>query len=260
IMDRADKLGLAQLHQLRGRVGRSHHQAYAYCFTPPQNLITQDAIKRLEALEALEELGAGFTLATHDLEIRGCGELLGEEQSGNLQAIGFNLYMELLERAVKALKQGKTQVEFSPLHTESEIDLKVPTLIPEHYLPDVKTRLVLYKRIASAKTKSELGDLQVEMIDRFGLLPDFTKNLFEVTKLKILAKPLGIKKVELGPSGGKIEFEDKPNIDPQKIIDLIHQEPHHYKLVGNNKLRLTRDLGSVNARIQELEKLIALLS
>ncbi len=172
IIDRADRFGLAQLHQLRGRVGRSHHQAYAYLITPPKNAMTADAARRLEAIESLEDLGAGFVLATHDLEIRGAGELLGEGQSGQIQEIGFALYMELLERAVKAMQAGKTPELEKPLHHGPEIDLHVPALLPERYLPDVHARLVLYKRISSVQTVTELDDLQAETMDRFGPLPD----------------------------------------------------------------------------------------
>ena len=184
IIDRADKLGLAQLHQLRGRVGRSHHQAYAYLLTPPRNAMTADAAKRLEAIESLEDLGAGFTLATHDLEIRGAGELLGEEQSGQIQEIGFALYMEMLERAVNALKSGKIPQLDQPMHQGPEVDLHVASLLPDNYLPDVHLRLVLYKRIAAAANADELRELQVEMIDRFGLLPEPAKNLFRIAELQ----------------------------------------------------------------------------
>ncbi|MFP4603260.1 MAG: transcription-repair coupling factor, partial [Halochromatium sp.] len=192
VIHRADKLGLAQLHQLRGRVGRSHHRAYAYLITPPPKSMTADAKKRLEAIESLEDLGAGFTLATHDLEIRGAGELLGEEQSGQIHEIGFTLYMDLLERAVEALKSGKTPELDRPLDHGAEIDLGLPALLPDDYLPDVHTRLVTYKRIASAADRAELKDLQVEMIDRFGLLPEPTKALFAVTELKLKVQPYGI--------------------------------------------------------------------
>ncbi|MEN8259956.1 MAG: transcription-repair coupling factor, partial [Pseudomonadota bacterium] len=205
IIDRADKLGLAQLHQLRGRVGRSHHRAYAYLLMPPKTLMTRDAVKRLQAIEATADLGAGFMLASHDLEIRGAGELLGEEQSGQIHAIGFTLYTELLERAVTALKSGK-QPELEAPETGPEVDLQCPALIPEDYLPDVHARLVLYKRIASAQNAEELYDLQVEMIDRFGLLPEATKTLFSSAELKQAADHLGIRKIECGASGGRIIF------------------------------------------------------
>src|SRR5690606_35635385 len=191
VINRADKFGLAQLHQMRGRVGRSHHRAYAYLLTPPKAAMTADAIKRLEAIESLEELGAGFTLATHDLEIRGAGELLGEEQSGQIQEVGFTLYSELLERAVEALKKGEVPDLDAPLDHGPEVDLKVPALLPNDYMPDVHMRLVLYKRIASAPNQAALDELQVEMIDRFGLLPEQAKNLFRLAELRQMALPLG---------------------------------------------------------------------
>ncbi|OOY41309.1 transcription-repair coupling factor, partial [Solemya velum gill symbiont] len=206
IINRADKLGLAQLHQLRGRVGRSHHRAYAYMLAPPQKSITADAKKRLEAIESLEDLGAGFTLATHDLEIRGAGELLGDEQSGQIAEVGYALYTELLERAVKAIRKGEQPELDRPLDHGAEIDLGLPALIPADYLPDVHMRLVQYKRIASAETTEELRELQVEMIDRFGLLPDPLKNLFAATRLKLRIQTMGIRKLDASASGARIQF------------------------------------------------------
>jgi transcription-repair coupling factor (superfamily II helicase) len=230
IINRADKFGLAQLYQLRGRVGRSHHRAYAYLITPPKKSITEDAIKRLDALSALEELGVGFTLATHDLEIRGAGELLGDEQSGHVQEIGFSLYTELLERAVQALKDGKHFDLDKPSENNLEIELRVAALLPEDFVPDVHSRLICYKRIAGAKTHEELDELQIELIDRFGLFPEPAKNLFAITALKITAKPFGIKKIELHDTGGKIQFFPDANIDPTKLIQLIREQPRLYKL------------------------------
>lgn len=259
IIERADKLGLAQLHQLRGRVGRSHHQAYAFCLTPTTKSMTKDALKRLEALESLEELGAGFTLATHDLEIRGAGELLGEEQSGNIQSVGFPLFMELLDQAVKLLKEGKTINFDAPLKKHVEIDLQLPAIIPEGYLSDVHSRLVLYKRIASARSETALKDLQSEMIDRFGLLPLQTQFLFKMTELRLLAESLGILKIDAGPLGGKIEFSDKPKIDPDKIIQLIQTKPQIYRLEGPTKLRFKQDLADREARIKTVLELISFL-
>ncbi len=256
IMDRADKLGLAQLHQLRGRVGRSHHQAYAYLLTPPQQAITPDAQKRLDAIAALEELGAGFTLATHDLEIRGAGELLGEEQSGNIQAVGFSLYMELLDRAVHALKTGKEPDLEKPLQVGAEIDLQIPALIPSTYVPDPHTRLILYKRIANAQSNEELHELQVEFIDRFGLLPDTVKNLFRVTELKLIATALGIKKIDANISGGRLEFVQQPSIDPMKIIQLIQQHPKHYKLDGPDRLRFYFEQTTADKRFENVEHIL----
>jgi transcription-repair coupling factor (superfamily II helicase) len=259
IIDRADRFGLAQLHQLRGRVGRSHHRAYAYLIVPDRKAITADAEKRLEALASLEELGAGFTLATHDLEIRGAGELLGEEQSGQIQEIGFGLYTELLDRAVRALKSGKVpDFDLSSEH-ETEVELHLPALIPDDYLPDVHTRLTLYKRIASTKNEDQLRDLQVEMIDRFGLLPEPTKTLFALSSLKLMATPLGIRKLDLGASGGRITFRDKPDIDPMAIIRLIQGQPRVYKLDGQDKLRITLDLAGAAERIRAAQEVLVQL-
>ncbi len=260
IINRADKLGLAQLHQLRGRVGRSHHRAYAYMLTPPPKSMTPDAKKRLEAIESLEELGAGFTLATHDLEIRGAGELLGDDQSGQIHEIGFTLYTDLLERAVEALKAGRQPELDRPLNHGAEIDLQLPALLPEDYLPDVHSRLVLYKRIASAHSKAELRELQVEMIDRFGLLPEPTKFLFGITQLKLKAQPLGIRKIEVGPESGRIIFEEQPKIDPMHLIRLIQSRPKEFKLDGSNKLRFYKDFSDRNRRIEQVSSLLDLIS
>lgn len=239
VIERADKLGLAQLHQLRGRVGRSHHQAYAYLLTPHANLLTRDAEKRLEAISQLEDLGIGFALATHDLEIRGAGEFLGDEQSGHIQTVGFSLYMEFLERAVESLKAGVTFNFSQPLPHSTEVDLQIPALIPENYLPDVHMRLILYKRIASAKTNDELRALETEMIDRFGLLPEPTKHLFAVTQLKLQAEPLGIRKISANKETVYLDFLAQPNIDPLQIIQLIQKQPKQYKMEGSSRLRVT---------------------
>ncbi|HRQ66619.1 MAG TPA: transcription-repair coupling factor [Xanthomonadaceae bacterium] len=239
IIHRADRFGLAQLHQLRGRVGRSHHRAYAYLVVPDRRSMTADAAKRIEAIASLEELGAGFTLATHDLEIRGAGELLGEEQSGQIQEIGFSLYTELIERAVRALKSGKV-ADFDLLGggERCEVELHLPALIPDDYLPDVHTRLVLYKRIASARDETALRELQVEMIDRFGLLPDPVKHLFAVARIKQRASTLGIRKLELGESAGRILFHAQPTIDPARVIRLLQAHPRMYAMDGPDKLRI----------------------
>ncbi|MEP7186388.1 MAG: transcription-repair coupling factor [Rhodanobacter sp.] len=259
IINRADRFGLAQLHQLRGRVGRSHHRAYAYLVVPDRKSITADAQKRLEALVSLEELGAGFTLAAHDLEIRGAGELLGDEQSGQIQEIGFGLYSELLDRAVRALKSGKIpDFDLSSEH-ETEVELHLPALIPDGYLGDVHARLTLYKRIASARDEGGLRDLQVEMIDRFGLLPDSTKHLFAVASLKLMATPLGIRKLDFGANGGRIVFREKPEIDPMAIIKLIQRLPRVYKLDGQDKLKIVLDLPGATERIRSAQEVLMLL-
>lgn len=260
IIDRADKFGLAQLHQLRGRVGRSHHQAYAFCLVPPKTKLTSDAVKRLEALTSLEDLGAGFTLATQDLEIRGAGELLGESQSGDIQSVGFQLYMDLLDHAVTILKKGGDLNEELSFRKGAEVDLQIPALIPEAYIPDVQVRLVLYKRIASAKTKEGLQDLMSEMIDRFGKLPNPTLVLFKITELKLSADKLGITKIDAGPKGGRLEFNLKPNIDPLKIIRLIQDKSNIYSLEGPQKLKFQQDLSDRNTRIQFVFQLIQTLN
>ncbi len=256
LIHRADKLGLAQLHQLRGRVGRSHHRAYAYLIVPPKSLMTADAIKRLEAIESLEDLGAGFLLASHDLEIRGAGELLGEAQSGQIHEVGFSLYMDLLERAVRALKAGKIPELDRPLDHGPEIDLQSPALIPDDYLPDVHSRLILYKRIASAGDLGELRELQVEMIDRFGLLPIPVKTLFRVTGLKLQALPVGVKKIEAGAKGGRLIFGPEPKVDAAKLVALIQRQSRIYQLDGRDKLRFIKELPDAEARASEIEALL----
>jgi transcription-repair coupling factor (superfamily II helicase) len=260
IMNRADRFGLAQLYQLRGRVGRSHHQAYAYLVVPSRKAMTADALKRLEAIESIQDLGAGFTLATHDLEIRGAGELLGEEQSGQMQEIGFSMYMDLLERAVEALRSGKQPELDKPLEHGTEVDLGLSALISDDYLPDVHTRLIMYKRIANAKSFEELRELQVEMIDRFGLLPEQTKNLFRVTELKLKATPLGIKKIEFGTDSGRFIFNTQPNIDPMTVITLIQTKPSVYKMDGQDKLRIIKNMPDAKVRADVVEDCLDLLS
>src|SRR5690606_28264006 len=260
IIHRADKFGLAQLHQMRGRVGRSHHRAYAYLLTPPRAAMTADAIKRLEAIESLEDLGAGFTLATYDLEIRGAGELLGEEQSGQIQEVGFTLYTELLERAVRALKSGKLPELDRPLDHGPEVDLRIPALLPDGYLPDVHMRLTLYKRIASAADSAALRALQVEMIDRFGLLPAAAKNLFRLAELKLAATPLGITKLEAGPQGGRIHVSPEPAADPLAIIQLVQSDPEYYKLAVPDKLWFQLPLEDAEQRFRTVQALLERLT
>lgn len=255
IIERADKFGLAQLYQLRGRVGRSHHRAYAYLIAPPRQAMTADAVKRLEAIEALEELGIGFTLATHDLEIRGAGEILGEGQSGHIQEIGFGLYMEFLGRAVEALKSGRQPELDRPLDHGVEIDLHAPALIPADFLPDVHLRLIMYKRIAGARTDTELRELKEEMIDRFGLLPDAARNLFQISRLKQLAGPLGVRKIDLGEKGGRILFASGASIDPGRLIGLLQSDPGSYRLDGQDRLKIRRDLPELEDRFRLLEQL-----
>ncbi len=236
IINRADRFGLAQLYQLRGRVGRSHHQAYAWMIVPDRRAMTPDAVKRLEAIESIDTLGAGFTLATHDLEIRGAGELLGDEQSGQIHEVGFSMYSDLLERAVTALKSGTEPALDAPLALDTEVELGVAALIPEDWLPDVHSRLVMYKRIAGARDDEELRELQVEMIDRFGLLPEPVKNLFRIAALKRIALPLGIRKVDLTGTQGRLLFGPAPAIDGARVIALVQRHPGRYRLAGGERL------------------------
>ncbi|MCZ6619955.1 MAG: transcription-repair coupling factor, partial [Gammaproteobacteria bacterium] len=259
IIDRADKFGLGQLHQLRGRVGRSHRQAYAYLLTPHPKAMTGDAVKRLEAIEAAGELGVGFTLATHDLEIRGAGELLGEDQSGQIESVGFSFYMSLLDRAVKAIRDGKAPNMNTPLEPVSqEVNLHTTTLIPADYLPDVHSRLIMYKRIANANDNAHLEELQIEMIDRFGLLPEPLKHLFRVTALKLLIEPLGIVRLDLGEQGGRIEFGATTQVDPATIVNLVQRQPATYKL-KDVTLRISRRLEDFEQRMDFATELLEVL-
>ncbi|MCP4596417.1 transcription-repair coupling factor, partial [Neptuniibacter sp.] len=255
IIDRADKFGLAQLHQLRGRVGRSHHQAYAYLLTPHKKSMTKDAIKRLEAIESADDLGAGFTLATHDLEIRGAGELLGEEQSGQMQTVGFTLFMEMLEQAVESIKEGKTPNMDQPLKHGAEVNLQLSALIPDDYLPDVHSRLIMYKRIANAASKKELKELQIEMIDRFGLLPEQVKYLFRVTELKLRAEVMNIVKIDAGSENGRIEFATDAKVDPLTLVKMVQNQPQKYKLEGADKLRFSLNMEKTENRFKAVESL-----
>jgi len=250
IIERADHFGLAQLHQLRGRVGRSHHQAYAWLLTPHPKAMTTDAQKRLEAIASLEDLGAGFALATHDLEIRGAGELLGEDQSGQMETIGFTLYMELLENAVDALKEGRESSLEDLTSNQTEVELRMPSLLPDNYIPDVNTRLSFYKRIASAQQEDELDDLKVELIDRFGQLPDAARNLLDIAALRLTARKIGIRRVEASEKGGFIEFAEQNKTDPGWLIGLLQKEPQHWRLDGPSKLKFIRDLSERKERMR----------
>jgi transcription-repair coupling factor (superfamily II helicase) len=260
VIERADKFGLAQLHQLRGRVGRSHHQAYAYLLTPPPRNMTKDAIKRLEAISESEDLGAGFTLASHDMEIRGAGELLGDEQSGQIETIGYSLYMQMLDRAVKAIRAGKTPNIEAPLDDGVEIKLNLPALIPDDYLHDVQQRLVMYKRIASAESAAELKELQVELIDRFGLLPAPLKTLLRQTRLRHRAEQLGITRLEAGEQRGRVVFGSGTAVDPMTLVTLIQKDPVHYRLDGADTLRFEADMANEEARFQAVEGLLERLN
>ena len=259
IINRADKFGLAQLYQLRGRIGRSHHRAYAYLISPHPKVITRDAAKRLEVIESLEELGVGFTLASHDLEIRGAGEILGDEQSGHIQEIGFGLYSDLLMRTVEALKSGNETPSSDMYHEGIELSFNIPALFPEAYLPDVHARLVFYKRIAGARSKAELEELKSEIIDRLGVFDDRVTNLFRVAHLKLRAKNLGVKRLDFGSKGGKVEFYNNASVSPEKVISLITSHTS-YTLEGSEKLRLTKELPDAISRLNEADFLLGYLA
>jgi len=260
IIDRADHLGLAQLHQLRGRVGRSHHQAYAYLLTPHPRRMTKDASKRLEAIASLETLGAGFALATHDLEIRGAGELLGDGQSGQINAIGFNLYMEMLEKAVEALKDGREPSLADTLGKQTEVDLRVAALLPEDYIGDVNMRLAMYKKLANCEDLDEIDSLQIEMIDRFGLLPPAAKNLVQQTAIKLAAASLGINKIEANDQGGTIEFEQDAKVNPGALIQLVQNKSSQFKFEGPTKIRFMCKTPANKERLDYTLNLIELLA
>lgn len=257
IIDRADLLGLAQLHQIRGRVGRSHHQAYAYLFTPPKNLISRDARLRLEAIAMHEELGVGFSLATHDLEIRGAGELLGEDQSGQIEQVGFSLYMQMLNAAIRALKSGKEPSLHEISLNECEIDLHLPSLFPDTYIHDIATRLSLYKRLASCESREDYEDLKVELIDRFGLLPESAQNLFAISRLRHIATALGISRIAGNEEGGVIEFGEGHKVDPDYLISLIAKSRHgEYRLLRDNSLRYALKESEKHSRLELMDMLL----
>ena len=244
IINRADRFGLAQLRQLRGRVGRSHHQAYAYLLLPDEGNITSNAKKRLEAIQQMEELGSGFFLAMHDLEIRGAGEVLGDSQAGEMQEVGFNLYCSMLDTAVKSLKLGKEPDLAAPLGVTTEINLHAPALLPDEYCNDVHERLVLYKRLANCETPEELDRMHEELIDRFGLLPEHAKTLLESHRLRLLGKPLGIARINATDVSVQLQFVPNPPIDAARVMQMIHRNKR-YKLAGQDKLRVEADLPEV---------------
>ena len=256
LIDRADKFGLAQLHQLRGRVGRSHHQAYAYLMLPQEKKITADAIKRLEAIAAADHLGSGFTLATNDLEIRGAGELLGEEQSGHIQAIGFTLYLEMLDRAVNAIRKGAKPDLDAALNAGIDVNLHLPALIPDDYLPDVNMRLTLYKRLSNCETKQHLHELQVEMIDRFGLLPEPVKTLFQLAELRQIGEQIGLKKIEAGPNGGRLQFTANTVVEPITIVKMVQDNPAIFRLQNNDQLSFTMAMETADQRFDLVNEIL----
>jgi transcription-repair coupling factor (superfamily II helicase) len=256
MIDRADKLGLAQLHQLRGRVGRSHHRAYAYLLTPNRKALSLDAVKRLEAIESMEDLGAGFVLATHDLEIRGAGELLGESQSGELTEVGLTMYLDLLGQAVKALKEGKEPVLDRPLAATAEVELRLPALLPESYVADVPVRLALYKRLAAAPDNETIDTLTEEIVDRFGPLPPPATNLLRVARLKLAARAIGIRRLDLGPQGGYSLFEEANQVDPRAVIRLVQHPDRDYRLEGALKLRISVETETDAERFEFAERFL----
>jgi transcription-repair coupling factor (superfamily II helicase) len=256
IIDRADRFGLAQLHQMRGRVGRSHHRAYAYLLVPSRKALTGDALKRLEALESLEELGAGFVLATHDLEIRGAGELLGEQQSGEMAEVGLTMYLDMLDRAVKALRAGRRVDLDAPLAAQSEVELRVPSLLPEDYVGDVQVRLALYKRIAAAADEDALDGMLVELTDRFGEPPTPARNLLRTARLRLVARRLGLRRVDFGTHGGQLQFEPQNSIDPKKVVALLQSNPREYRLEGPLKLRVSHPLVDETERFEFVTALL----
>jgi transcription-repair coupling factor (superfamily II helicase) len=249
LISRADKFGLAQLHQLRGRVGRSHHQAYAYLLVPEIDGLTKQAAQRLEAIQQMEELGSGFYLAMHDLEIRGAGEVLGDSQSGNMMEVGFQLYNEMLAEAVRALKNGQEPDLLSPLNVTTEINLHAPALLPDSYCGDVHLRLSFYKKLAMAKNSDQVDALLEEIVDRFGKLPVQAQTLIDVHRLRVIARPYGVAKVDSAPGVTHISFKPNPPIDAMRIIELV-QKNRHIKLAGNDKLRIERELTDVHQRAQ----------
>ena len=259
LIDRADRLGLAQLHQLRGRVGRSHHRAYAYLIVPSRRALTGDAAKRLEAIESMEDLGAGFLLATHDLEIRGAGEFLGEQQTGELTEVGLTMYLDMLEQAVAAFRAGRTPTLERPLAAVSEVELHVPALLPEDFVPDVHLRLALYQRIAAASAL-ELQDMGGELVDRFGPLPAPAGHLLQLAALRLRARELGIRRLDLGPQGGSVFFEAENRVDAAAVIRLIQRPAHDYRMEGPLKLRFSRGLSTIPARFEFARALLAELA
>ncbi|MCC5795561.1 MAG: transcription-repair coupling factor [Chromatiales bacterium] len=259
IINRADRLGLAQLHQLRGRVGRSHHQAFAYLLAPPREAMTGDAAKRLDAIGALGDLGSGFLLATHDMEIRGAGELLGEDQSGQMQEVGFELYNDMLHRAIEALREGREPETDLDEPKGAEIDLHLPALLPDDYMPDIHLRLVHYKRIASADSAAALDQLKIELIDRFGLLPGPTRNLFRITALKLEAVPLGISRINAAATGGYIEFSSRTTVRPETLVQLIQSDPATWRLDREQRLRFSENLDDPESRFRFVEQAVQLL-
>ncbi len=256
IIDRADKFGLAQLHQLRGRVGRSTRQAYAYLLIPPDTALTLDAKQRLDAIESAGDLGAGFSLAMHDLEIRGAGEILGQQQHGQLEAIGFSLYMQMLNRTVDTIKSGAMPNFDNPLPMTHEIDLRTPTLFPDDYIPSIHTRLVMYKRLTGINVQLELDEFKAEVIDRFGPLPDPAENLFRTTYLKIQSQPVGVNKIVVGPDGGHIDFCSNHALDPMMLVSAVSRQPQYFQVMPNSRIRVKDAPDEIDERFQLVENFV----
>jgi transcription-repair coupling factor (superfamily II helicase) len=260
VINRADKFGLAQLHQLRGRVGRSHHQAYAYLLTPPEESLNKNALKRLEAIQMMEELGSGFYLAMHDLEIRGAGEILGEEQSGEIQEVGFSLYTRMLERAVRRLKAGKAADIDDAVDISTEVNLHVPALLPETYCSDVHERLSIYKRLADADSREALEALHEELIDRFGELPEPAKALLQCHEVRLAARPLGVQRVDATHEAVQLQFIKNPPLDGGKVIEFIRKKGRAARLAGPDRLRVEAKLAAWPERAQAVKDILLQLA
>ncbi len=258
IIERADRFGLAQLHQLRGRVGRSHHQAYAYLLTPPAGALSAQAAKRLEAIQMMEDLGSGFYLAMHDLEIRGAGEVLGESQSGEMQEVGFQLYADMLKSAVSALKSGREPDLSAPLGVATEINLHVPSLLPASYCSDVHERLVLYKRLANCETADELQSMAEELVDRFGRPPEPAQALIACHRLRLIAKPKGIAKVDAGPERSTLQFVKAPPFDPASLIAIV-QKDGRVRFAGPDRIRIERAAPTLPERVAVIREFLGML-
>jgi transcription-repair coupling factor (superfamily II helicase) len=260
VINRADRFGLAQLHQLRGRVGRSHHQAYAYLLTPPEEALNKNALKRLEAIQQMEELGSGFFLAMHDLEIRGAGEILGEQQSGEIQEVGFSLYARMLDRAVRRLKSGKSADAGEAIDISTEVNLHVPALLPASYCSDVQERLSLYKRLADAETREQLDLLREELVDRFGELPEPARALIECHRVRIAARPLGVARVDATHEAVQLQFVKNPPLDGAKVIEFIRKKGRAARLAGPEKLRVEQKMPAWQERAQAVKDILHTLA
>jgi len=258
IIQRADMFGLSQLYQLRGRIGRSKQRAYAYLTTPPDKKLTETATRRLEVLQSLDQLGAGFSVASHDMDIRGAGNLLGEEQSGHVREVGIELYQEMLEEAVSGLKQG-SEAEVTDQWSPT-INLGASVLIPEDYVADLNVRMSLYRRLAGIETRDDIDRFAAELIDRFGPLPDEVKHLFEIVTIKQLAKQAGVEKIDAGPKGGTIAFRNNQFANPVKLIQFINQHSGTMKVRPDQKIVVARDWPTPDDRLNGAKALLTQLA